>query len=168
MEEKRNNKKYVLWLVTIIIIAGLGYWLASPLFIDKEVTEAAPQTKTQFIEGGNSNENTADKMPSSLTTSQGYFKGRAGHSAAGTASVIETGDKKYIRFEGDFSVTNGPDLFVYLGKDGSYNSDASLGALKGNKGSQNYEVPEDLNLDNFNEVWVWCRAFSVPFGVAVL
>ncbi|OGM98615.1 MAG: hypothetical protein A2915_02160 [Candidatus Yanofskybacteria bacterium RIFCSPLOWO2_01_FULL_41_34] len=71
-------------------------------------------------------------------------------------------------FEDNFKVTNGPDLFVYFGKDGKYSSEARIGALKGNIGGQNYEVSESINPEEYNEVWVWCRAFSVPFSSAVL
>jgi len=81
---------------------------------------------------------------------------------------VETDGKKYIRFEDDFTVTNGPDLFVYLGNNGQYDADTNLGRLKGNVGSQNYEVPAEIDVSQYSEVWVWCRAFFVPFGHAVL
>jgi hypothetical protein len=43
-----------------------------------------------------------------------------------------------------------------------------LGGLKGNQGSQNYEIPEGVALDEIESVTIWCRRFSVGFGVAPL
>jgi hypothetical protein len=99
---------------------------------------------------------------------KGSFEGLARHNAVGTAELIEIDGKYFVRFESDFKVTNGPDLFVDFGKDGQHDSSARLGKLKGSTGGQNYEVPAGINVDDYNEVWVWCRAFSVPFGKALL
>ncbi|MDP2651294.1 MAG: DM13 domain-containing protein, partial [bacterium] len=44
----------------------------------------------------------------------------------------------------------------------------AVAKLKGNIGSQNYELPPEINLEDYNEVWIWCRAFSVGFAKAVL
>ena len=70
--------------------------------------------------------------------------------------------------EDNFEITNGPDLFVYLGKDGEYDKNANLGGLKGIVGGQNYLIPREIGISKYNEVWVWCRAFGVGFGVANL
>jgi electron transfer DM13 len=43
-----------------------------------------------------------------------------------------------------------------------------LGALKGNKGDQQYDLPQGLDLDRYSTVVIWCRAFSVNFARAVL
>jgi hypothetical protein len=43
-----------------------------------------------------------------------------------------------------------------------------LGRLKGNIGNQNYEVPVDIDLSKYNNVLIWCKAFSVLFGNAQL
>lgn len=139
-------------VVTFVVV----YWLVSPLFIEIAV-----------------NESLSDIMPTAnagapLTLRQGTFSPLAGHSAKGTATLVEVEGKHYVRFEEDFYVTNGPDLFVYLRKEGAYIPEARLGALKGNVGGQNYEVPDGINLSDYDEVWVWCRAFTVPFGKATL
>ncbi len=46
--------------------------------------------------------------------------------------------------------------------------DLSLGKLKGNKGSQNYVVPEDVDPARFSSVSIWCGRFDVSFGAAEL
>jgi hypothetical protein len=143
-------------ILTALIIIGLGaiafgYWTISPLFIDVRVSEEMPAAPT------------AAEM---TILAEGEFVGLEGHDASGKAEILEIGGKRYVRFEEDFKVTNGPDLFVYLGKLGEYDPAANLGALKGNIGSQNYEIPENFNLEEYDSVWVWCRAFRVAFGVA--
>lgn len=154
--------KKLLVSIGVIVAVGVGYWLVSPLFIDKEISESIENI--MMDQEGNPQQSATP--PQYIST--GTFVGLAGHNAKGTAKLIRTGDVYYIRFEDDFSVTNGPDLFVYLGKDGQYNPDARLESLKGNIGSQNYEIPGSIAVSDYNEVWVWCRAFSVPFGKAIL
>lgn len=155
-------------LIGIGAVIGLGivWWLASPLFITNRVSEELPVATTSFAPIVSSE---VVATPSVETIAQGTFTGFDSlHRASGNARLIRTNGKAYIRFEEDFTVTNGPDLFVHLGKNGKYDAEVNLGKLKGNEGSQNYEIPATINLDEYSEVWVWCRAFSVPFGKAVL
>ena len=76
-----------------------------------------------------------------------------------------------LRIE-DLDTDNGPDLKVVLstGPDGYVGGDGavSLGTLKGNKGSQNYEIPADVDLSALRSVVIWCKRFNVDFGVAAL
>ena len=43
-----------------------------------------------------------------------------------------------------------------------------LGALKGNIGDQNYELPAGADLNKYQSVTIWCRRFGVNFGTAPL
>jgi Electron transfer DM13 len=72
-----------------------------------------------------------------------------------------------------FEVDNGPDLRVYLvagaARDESEVDDSKdLGALNGNKGDQQYDIPCGLDLDRYSTVVIWCRASSVNFARAPL
>ena len=155
-------KKLVLVLGGVVVLA-VAYWLISPLFITTKVDEPISDIMQQKSSPA------FDVSPPEMETiGTGSFEGLASHNAQGTAKLIKSGKKYFVRLESDFKVTNGPDLFVHFGKDGEYTAAARLGKLKGSEGGQNYEVPAELNPENFNEVWVWCRAFSVPFGKAVL
>jgi hypothetical protein len=143
-------------LLVIVALAGIGalVWLTAPLFYDTKVNESLPGEVS---------------AAGSVVSAEGTFRGADQfHQAAGTARLLEADGKTYVRFEDDFAVTNGPDLFVYLGNNGEYDADTNLGALKGSKGSQNYEVPAGIDVSQYSEVWVWCRAFAVPFGSAQL
>ncbi|MYJ29837.1 MAG: DM13 domain-containing protein, partial [Acidimicrobiaceae bacterium] len=82
--------------------------------------------------------------------------------------------QRFLRFE-DFRTDNGPDLNVYLSAAppdaaaGDFDDDfVDLGDLKGNVGSQNYEIPAGLDLDHYSTVAIWCVRFGVVFGAAEL
>jgi len=146
----------------IILVAGLlvaGYWFISPFFINKQVKESLPVL----------NSNSEEKVSEVTEIKKGIFTGfDKVHTGSGTVRVISIDGKNYIRFEDDFMVANGPDLYVGLGEDGKYIKGSELGTLKGNIGSQNYELPDGIDISNIKEVWIWCKAFAVPFSKAVL
>ena len=95
------------------------------------------------------------------------------HGAVGTATIYELPDGgRILRFE-DFRSKNGPDLHVYLSTEaptstfaGLGENEVHLGALKGNVGSQNYEVPADVDLSEYRSVVIYCRPFHVVFSTA--
>ena len=98
----------------------------------------------------------------------GQFVGLAGHDGTGDAGIFQNPDGSLtLRFE-NFDIENGPDLEVYLvpGADQVSLPDGSihLGALKGNIGDQNYDLPAGTDLPpGPYTVLVWCEAFSVEF-----
>jgi hypothetical protein len=72
-----------------------------------------------------------------------------------------------------FETDNGPDLRVYLSSrdpagGGGLGDWEDLGGLKGNKGSQQYEIPAGVDVRRLSTVVIWCRAFSVGFTSASL
>jgi hypothetical protein len=145
-------------IIAIVVIAalGFGWWTISPFFIDKRVSEDFNITKES--EG---------VQP--VLALRGSFTGFDRiHTGTGNVSVLKVGEKYVIRFEENFNVANGPDLYVGLGKNGEYVKGTEIGKLKGNIGSQNYELPSNLNIEDYDEIWIWCRAFSVGFAKAKL
>ena len=97
-----------------------------------------------------------------------------GHPGAGTVLVYRQPDGSHVvRFE-DLEVSNGPDLLVILSASplvddrAAYSEVAylSLGDLKGNIGNQNYVVPAEVNLEDYQTVAIWCRRFNYTFNAA--
>jgi hypothetical protein len=153
MEMKR---KYWIFMVLGIGALVIAWWLLSPLFIEKKVDEQAPVV-------------TETPKDAQVTTYAGTFIEVDNiHNITGKVKTVMAAGKTYVRFE-EFEVTNGPDLKVYLIKEGMNTGEGiDLGTLKGNKGNQNYELPSDVDLTMYNKVVIWCRAFDVSFGHAAL
>lgn len=95
------------------------------------------------------------------------------HGAEGSAKIYELPDGgRVLRFE-DFRSKNGPDLHVYLSREaptstfaGLGEGEVHLGALKGNVGNQNYDVPADVDLSQYRSVVIYCVPFHVVFSTA--
>ena len=92
------------------------------------------------------------------------------HRAAGTATLYQTADGRHLVGLEDIDIQPGPDYDVYLvpGHD-QRNPDAGvrLDDLRGNQGTQYYEVPDDtINSDEPWTVLVWCEIFDVPIANA--
>jgi hypothetical protein len=96
----------------------------------------------------------------------GRFRAAA-HPTSGRAALIKDSDGSRVLTLTRFETDPGPDLRVYLvpGDGSSVRGSVDLGALKGNKGNQQYAVPADAPA---GAVVIWCRAFSVAFGSATL
>jgi len=90
------------------------------------------------------------------------------HDAQGDAYTIPLEDGSNVLRLENFQSTNGPDLFVYLATDDNASEFINLGDLKANKGNQNYEIPDDVDLEKYNKVLIWCKSFAVLFGSAKL
>lgn len=96
------------------------------------------------------------------------------HQGSGTAAIYQLEDgSNILRFE-DFDVTNGPDLHVLLvpNEDPTGREDITgyvdLGSLKGNVGNQNYEIPADVDIDDYGSIVIYCQPFHVLFASATL
>jgi hypothetical protein len=93
------------------------------------------------------------------------------HFGRGDAQLIQTGPSTYVlRFE-NFSVRNGPDLFVYLSEDASgkdVKEALNLGKLKATDGAFNYEIPASIDVSKIKSAIVWCKQFAVLFTHATL
>ena len=187
-------------LVVALLAIGLpvGWYLASPLFIRTELFEPAPAGLAGAVASPSTVASPRESMgpaspmvdpsvePSVAATPSpspkptpfapttlvaGTFHGADDfHSGAGTASIIETAPGQYtLRFE-EFSVRNGPDLYVYLSPaaDGYADGALELGTLKATDGAFGYELPEGADPTAFESAVIWCKQFAVLFAVAPL
>jgi hypothetical protein len=126
----------------------------------------APPLPPNSLAGGSA---TAARLGSPVAVSTGAFVS-LDHPTSGTALVVIQPDgSRVLRFEA-LDTDNGPDLRVVLSTAapgaGDYDELVELGRLKGNVGSQNYEIPADIDLTSIRSVVIWCERFSSPFGEA--
>lgn len=99
----------------------------------------------------------------------GTFTGASDHITTGNVSVFKTADGgALVILDSNFSLDGAPDPRVGFGKDGAYQPLSDLGILQNLGGTQVYKVPASVNVDDFNEVYIWCLKFGVPLGVAAL
>ncbi|MCB0165178.1 MAG: DM13 domain-containing protein [Anaerolineae bacterium] len=107
---------------------------------------------------------------------QGQFKeADSFHQGSGSATIYQLPDGSHVlRFE-DFMATNGPDLHVLLTKHPAPASGSDimedyidLGSLKGNIGNQNYDIPADVDVSQYQSVVIYCMPFHVVFATATL
>jgi hypothetical protein len=175
-------------LLALAVGAPVAWILASPLFIRTELVEAAPDgvdavppSPSASIVPQDSRSPAAPKATLSArsspspfaptTLARGRFRGADDfHYGSGIARILESRPGEFIlRFE-DFSVRNGPDLFVYLSPsaDGYANGAIELGRLKATDGSFNYAIPSGTDVHQLRSAVIWCKAFSVQFAHAEL
>jgi hypothetical protein len=176
-------------LIVVSLVAG--NYLLSPLwersFLDEKSPLAAQQGPggLSIVAGSTGNATSGyDSSGGQAATGQqtasfqpkvayaGEFRGADDfHFGRGDAQIIETAPGEYVlRFE-NFSVRNGPDLFVYLSEDADgrrVSETLNLGGLKATDGAFNYEIPASVDLSKVKSAVVWCKQFGVLFAHAEL
>ena len=176
------------WMVGVLVAAVVGvgfglYWFQPwKLWQDETVQEALPgaAAASRTPAGAPSSGASATPVvPAGPVTLAGGELISHEHTTSGTVKLLRLADgSQVVRLE-NLDTSNGPDLRVWLtdqpvkeGRagwhvfdDGEY---VSLGRLKGNKGSQNYAVPEDTDPARYRSVSIWCDRFDVSFGAAEL
>jgi len=182
--------------IVVVVAAGAAvvWWLASPLFINRVVDEEFPdaaelaanpeklmdmpederaEVQDEVMEAAASmpDKQASDAMPEAsggpLVLAQGAFMDADEfHQGSGTATLYELdGGGHVLRFE-NFTVTNGPDLHVFLLQGESMDGALDLGPLKGNVGDQNYDIPAGTDVSAFTGVSIYCVPFHVTFATA--
>jgi hypothetical protein len=107
----------------------------------------------------------------------GTFHGKV-HNTSGRATIYKEADGRLLLRLTNFKTSNGPDVHVVLIAAKDANDDANflksstdrleLGALKGNEGDQNYNIPSGTDLTKFQTVSIYCERFNANFGAAPL
>ncbi len=152
--------------------------VATPLLAPSPTVPASDSTlplPTSEVEAATpeptlSPEPTAALSQPGVIASGTFRDGAPGHNGSGTATLLrDENGQLFLRFE-DFSVTNGPDLFVYLTTGGDSNVEAglNLGSNKATDGNINYEIPPSIDVSQYDSVVIWCDAANVTFAVATL
>ncbi len=174
------NKSILVAIIAAAVVVPAAVYAVSPYFTETTIDEPSPiatsgqntSSSDGAAVGQDSMEKDDDAMMEEAMTQElsGGFQGAGDgiHNASGKATVLHLEDgSAVLRFE-NFRVTNGPDLYVYLSTDKSASDHIDLGELKANSGNQNYDLPDGVDLSKYDNVIIWCKAFSVYFGGAEL
>lgn len=176
-------------LLVAVIAVSVGLYLFQPwrIFTSSTVIEDVPAGATPAVEPATEPTQPAGPSaapsavapvvaPRELATGQLISHE---HASSGTVKILELPDgSRILRLEG-LDTSDGPDLHVWLtdapvieGSAGWYVFDdgayLDLGALKANKGDQNYEIPAAAELGDYSSVSIWCARFAVSFAAAEL
>ncbi len=94
--------------------------------------------------------------------------GDASHKSAGEVEVFQTGINKTLQFK-NFVGSTKPDVRVYLSTQATNIGTAvELGPVKSTNGNFNYTFDDQLDLNTYKHVVLWCKQFGVLFGKAEL
>jgi len=161
-----QNRRIVLGIAALLVL-GVGWYLFRPerLWINQTVNEGLPAASAAM-----SPESAGPRL-----LADGAFHDGS-HETMGKAAIYELENGSRVLRLTDFHTSNGPDVQVYLvaAEDATDNETVTragfvnVGALKGNLGDQNYDVPADVDLAKYRAVTIWCRRFGVNFGTAPL
>jgi hypothetical protein len=174
-------------VIALIVVAPLGWYVASPLVLSTTIDEPPPIVVVQATSSPAATARptpgvttravptpaptpTASPTPPPLALAGTFTGADDFHFGRGTARLLETAPGTYVVRLEDFAVRNGPDLYVYLSPAANGYADGvvELGRLKADKGNQNYAVPAGSDVSASASVVVWCKQFSVQFAVATL
>lgn len=148
-------------LGTVVLTAvGAGGYLLYASSVDKVVDEQVAVAGTA---------GSASSTASNVALARGAFASGE-HETRGKAALIRLADGGTVVTLTEFRTSPGPDLRVYLvsGSADDLGEVVDLGALRGNEGNQQYDLPANVDTMRHRTVVIWCRAFSVAFGSARL
>jgi hypothetical protein len=155
-----------------VAASAAGGYLLYASSVDKVVNEQVAVAEPRSAPTAETTDEAAHEPPAAavnVALGRGAFTSSE-HETSGTATVIRLAKGGSVLTLTAFETSPGPDLRVYLvtGGPDDLGDVVDLGGLRGNKGSQQYDVPASVNPKRHRTVVIWCRAFSVAFGSARL
>lgn len=152
-------------LLVGLIVFVLVWFQPQTILIEKKADEARPAAPPASPTAG---------VPTPGTIAAGSFRSLE-HETTGRAELIRLANGSHVlRFE-NLDTSNGPDLVVYLSELPSNlgwrdygRRFIDLGRLKANRGNANYVIPAGTDVSKYRSAVIWCRRFTVGFGVAPL
>ncbi|MBF9298177.1 DM13 domain-containing protein [Mammaliicoccus sciuri] len=118
-------------------------------------------TKTEMKDKDMSKENMKDSEMKDMMMS-GMFESMNGEKVEGKATIK---DNKLMLT--DFKSSKGPDLHVYLTKDGDIKKGMKIDKVDYDKMEQTFDL-KDMDTSKYNEVTIYCDKAHVVFGSAKL
>jgi hypothetical protein len=197
-ETNRVMKKFALLMAVVLALLAFGYWLSSTLLDSGtmptpgsfEATVAASPTpaesgatvKRGAIPTPGSFEATATASPTPTESgamegvvrfSRFEFYGDDQQGAWGTVWHVNVDGKVVLRFAEDFRAVNGPALEVILTESAEPTRQEiaegyKLADLKALEGTQEYQIPSDIELDSYQTVAIYGRDLDAVWATAEL
>ena len=87
----------------------------------------------------------------------------------GMVKIIEKNGKRYLELRSNFRTARGPALEVILHRNSRVSTSisegdyVSLATLQRVRGTQRYLIPDNIDLDDFQSVAIWCEEFNVKY-----
>jgi len=148
---------------------------------DLPVSSPTGASSTATLPPSDSSSNAATAQPSETVLLSGRFVSGE-QSTHGTVRILKQQGNRILELDSTFETSpNGPDLVVILHhSDNVMNSTTPpayplhegdyvlIGPLRQYSGTQRYEIPASINLDEFKSAVIWCRKFNATFGAATL
>ena len=102
-----------------------------------------------------------------IPQNNGNFMNGPYGSVSGMATVYRKNDSLVLSLM-NMSISNGPDLHVYLSKEMQPISFIDLGSLQSTKGNQLYRIPGAPDFSQYKYALIHCKRFNHLFGHAEL
>ena len=138
--------------------------IATEVTAPPEPTEAVPTETT---------------ATSAVSRSGAFASGE--HATQGAVTLVSEAGTQTLTFDDAFATSSGPDLVVVLHRSATVLADTTppayplvesdyvvLAPLATTNGTQEYTIPADVNIEEYQSVAIWCQAFNATFGAAAL
>ncbi|MDJ0675452.1 MAG: DM13 domain-containing protein [Calothrix sp. MO_167.B42] len=152
------NKLAASTIASVLLFGGVGQFA-----INAQPAQAIKSTQT-----------TVAAKPGSLLASGSFVTTEQDHPTKGIAKIVNINGKRYLEFNRGFTTASGPKVKVVLHRRNTVpvklqaRNYITLSALKSFNGAQRYAIPDNVNLNNYQSVAIWCQRFNVTFGYARL
>ncbi|CAD7808958.1 hypothetical protein CHRY9390_01917 [Chryseobacterium aquaeductus] len=125
---------------------------------------------TSCIRESTATEDLMEMAPENATLkySGNFMQGPYGNNVNGKAEIYQKDGTFTLVFNDGFTVSNGPDLYVYVSKEQQPSQFVSLGKLKSVNGGQTYTFTSPVNFDEYKYAVVHCQQFDHLFSYALL
>ncbi len=153
------NKLAGLGIASVVLFGSFGQ-----LAVNAQPAQALKATQTTIVA----------KKSQSLIASGSFVTVEQDHPTNGIAKIVKVNGKRYLEFDKAFTTARGPKVRVVLHRKNTVpvnlkaENYVTIAQLKKFDGAQRYEIPANLDLNDFESVAIWCEKFNVTFGYANL
>ena len=154
------------FLIILPISAGIGWILFSPNFLSNS---SENNEEDNINQTGNEENNRTILLTGQLNAIDGS------HYGSGTVRIIQEENNSLNLYFINVDIAIGPDLYIYLSNKGSFSGTGDnpgtyydLGILKQNEGNFTVNIPQEVNIEDYHSILIYCKLYSVLFSWAFL